>query len=229
MSDTAERHDEVDEWTRTMLIYKSALKSINTRLDILSDEFRHVHQYNPIEHIKSRIKTPESIVKKLHRYEKDVTISDMVAYVNDIAGIRIICSFIPDIYRIAGMIENQSDIKILNVKDYIQSPKPNGYRSYHMLVTIPVFLSDEKLETKVEIQICTIAMDFWASLEHKIHYKFKGNAPDSMWSDLKDCADMVSLLDQRMQALNDTILHTSAPHAESDHSKIEQEIERLSV
>ena len=129
----------------------------------------------------------------------------MVRYVNDIAGIRIICSFVSDIYRIADMIRSQSDVQVIMVKDYIQNPKPSGYKSYHMLITIPVFLSDRTVETKVEIQIRTVAMDFWASLEHKINYKFDGNVPEHVRTDLIECSSMVSALDNRMQELNDEI------------------------
>ena len=161
-----ERDSDVDSWKEVILIYSSALKQIGTKLEILNDEFQHVHRYNPIEHIKSRIKTSESIVKKLKRHGYESTIQNMVEHVNDIAGIRVICSFTSDIYRIAEMIRNQSDIKVISVKDYIVNPKPSGYKSYHMLVTVPVYLSDRIVDTKVEIQIRTVAMDFWASLEH---------------------------------------------------------------
>jgi len=197
---------EVDSWKETTLIYKSALKEIGTKLEILNDEFQHVHRYNPIEHIKSRMKTSESIVKKLKKNGHESTIQNMVAYVNDIAGVRVICSFTSDIYQIANMLENQSDLKIISIKDYIIKPKLSGYKSYHMLVGVPIFLSDRIIEAKVEIQIRTVAMDFWASLEHKIHYKFEGNAPESIKNELIDCAKMVSALDAKMMSLNEQIL-----------------------
>ncbi|MCH5256346.1 MAG: GTP pyrophosphokinase family protein [Lachnospiraceae bacterium] len=199
--------DDIDSWTEVTLIYKSALKQISTKLEILNDEFQHVHRYNPIEHIKSRIKTPESIVKKLKKHGYESTIGNMVKYVNDIAGIRVICSFTSDIYQIAEMISNQSDINVISVKDYIVNPKQSGYKSYHMLVTIPVYLSDRIEDTKVEIQIRTVAMDFWASLEHKIHYKFEGNAPDHIREQLVECSRIVSDLDSRMLNLNKEIQH----------------------
>ena len=129
----------------------------------------------------------------------------MIEHLSDIAGIRIICSFSPDIYRIAEMIARQSDVTVLVVKDYIKNPKPNGYKSYHMVVTIPIYLSDGPVDTKVEIQIRTIAMDFWASLEHKIYYKFEGNAPDYLEQELKACADMADMLDNKMFSLNQAI------------------------
>ena len=200
-----QRDSDIDNWKEVMLIYSSALKQISTKLEILNDEFQHVHRYNPIEHIKSRVKTPESIVKKLKKHGYESTIQNMVEYVNDIAGIRVICSFTSDIYQIAEMIRNQSDIKVISIKDYIVNPKKSGYKSYHMLVTIPVYLSDRIVHTKVEIQIRTVAMDFWASLEHKINYKFEGNAPDHIRNELVECARMVAELDERMLSLNEEI------------------------
>ncbi len=197
--------DQVTSWTEVILVYTAALKEIGTKLEILNDEFKHVHRYNPIEHIKSRIKTSESIVKKLKRHGYESTIENMVRYVNDIAGVRVICSFTSDIYRIADMISNQNDIKILSIKDYIKNPKESGYKSYHMLVSIPIYLSDRKVDAKVEIQIRTVAMDFWASLEHKIRYKFEADAPQHIKDELVECARMVSDLDARMLSLNDEI------------------------
>jgi len=199
----------IESWNEVILVYNAALKQVQTKMEILNDEFQHVHQYNPIEHIKARIKTPESIVKKLKRAGKESTIQNMIEYVNDIAGIRIICSFSSDIYRIAAMIKEQKDINILLIKDYITYPKASGYRSYHMIVSVPVYLSDRIVDTKVEIQIRTVAQDFWASLEHKIHYKFEGEAPEHIRSELVECARMVSDLDARMLALNDEILALS--------------------
>lgn len=203
------KDNEVDSWKEVNLVYTAALKQIQTKMEILNDEFQHVHRYNPIEHIKSRIKTPESIVKKLKRYGYESTIENMIKYVNDIAGIRIICSFTSDIYRIADMIAGQKDIKLLSVKDYITYPKASGYKSYHMLVSVPVYLSDRIVDTKVEIQIRTVAMDFWASLEHKMHYKFEGDAPEHIKQELIECARMVSDLDARMLYLNEEILELS--------------------
>ncbi len=188
-----------------MFLYNSALKEVGTKLDILNDEFVHIHKYNPIEYIKKRIKTPESIVKKLKRDGHESSIENMLAYVNDIAGIRIVCSFTSDIYRIAGMIGNQNDLTVVSIKDYIKHPKASGYKSFHMHVTVPIFLSDRVMDAKVEIQIRTIAMDFWASLEHKIYYKFEGNAPEYISRDLQECAEIVSKLDVKMLQLNEAI------------------------
>ncbi len=196
---------EIDNWQTTMLLYNSALKEVGTKLEILNDEFQHIHQYNPIEHIKSRIKSPESIVRKLRNKGQESTIDNMVQYVNDIAGIRVICSFTSDIYRIAEMLSNQSDLKVLSVKDYIEKPKESGYKSYHMIVSVPIYLSDSVVDTKVEIQIRTVAMDFWASLEHKMNYKFDTNAPEHIKRQLYECAQMVSVLDDMMLSLNEEI------------------------
>ncbi len=200
-----QKDSEIDNWKEVMLIYSSALKQISTKLEILNDEFQHVHRYNPIEHIKSRVKTSESIVKKLKKHGYESTIQNMIEHVNDIAGIRVICSFTSDIYRIAEMISNQRDIKVISVKDYFVNPKPSGYKSYHMLVSVPVYLSDRIIDTKVEIQIRTVAMDFWASLEHKINYKFEGNAPAYIKNELIECSKMASELDRRMLSLNEEI------------------------
>ena len=196
----------VDSWNTIIFLYNSALKEVRTKVEILNDEFQQVHQYNPIEYIKSRIKTPESIVKKLKRYGYESSIDNMVNYVNDIAGIRIVCSFTSDIYKLAEMIGKQNDLTVISIKDYIKNPKESGYKSYHMLVTVPIFLSDRVIDTKVEIQIRTMAMDFWASLEHKIYYKFEGNAPEYISRELKECAKMVSELDDKMLSLNEAIL-----------------------
>lgn len=197
--------DGIDCWKTTMFLYNSALKEIVTKIEILNDEFQEIHQYNPIEHVKSRLKTPESIVKKLKREGYESSIDNMVKYVNDIAGVRITCSFTSDIYRIVEILTNQSDIKVLAVKDYIETPKESGYKSYHLVVSVPIYMSDKVIDTKVEIQIRTIAMDFWASLEHKIYYKFEGNAPENISRDLKECAQMVSMLDAQMLSLNEAI------------------------
>lgn len=202
---SSERFSEVDAWKTNMFLYNAALKEVGTKIEILNEEFLNVHNYNPIEHIKSRVKSPESIVKKLKRNGYEVTIENMVKHLNDIAGIRIICSFTSDIYMIAEMISNQSDITVIQIKDYIANPKENGYKSYHLVVSVPIYLSDGPVDVKVEIQIRTIAMDFWASLEHKIYYKFEGNAPLSIWNDLKQCADIVEVLDGRMLSLNEIV------------------------
>lgn len=215
--------NQVDQWKSVMFLYDSALKEINTKIEILNNEFVHIYNYNPIEHIKSRLKTPDSIVKKLKRYGFEVTIDNKVEKLSDIAGIRIICSFTSDIYQIAEMITKQSDVTVLYVKDYIKNPKPNGYKSYHMVVTIPIYLTDGPVDTKVEIQIRTIAMDFWASLEHKIYYKFEGNAPAYLQQELKACADVVNMLDVKMFSLNQAILELAEAQRTQDQEMPDDE------
>ena len=222
-----ETYNQLDQWTTVMFLYNSALKAINTKIEILNNEFIHLYNYNPIEHIKSRLKTPESIVKKLKRGGYEVTIPNMIEHLSDIAGIRIISSFSPDIYRIAEMIARQTDVTVLVVKDNIKNPKPNGYKSYHMVVTIPIYLSDGPVDTKVEIQIRTIAMDFWASLEHKIYYKFEGNAPDYLEQELKACADMADMLDNKMFSLNQAITKIAEEEAkEKEAAKVAEEMKK---
>ena len=192
-------YDQLDQWKTVMFLYNSALKAINTKIEILNNEFIHIYNYNPIEHVKSRLKTPESIVKKLKNDGREVTIPNMIDYLSDIAGIRIICSFTSDIYLIADMIARQSDITVLYIKDYIKNPKPNGYKSYHLVVTIPIYLSEGPIETKVEIQIRTIAMDFWASLDHQLKYK-KSFIDDNgeISEELKQCAEVIAGTDVKM-------------------------------
>ena len=199
-------NEGIDSWETLMFLYNSALKEVSTKLEILNDEFVHVHRYNPIEYIKSRIKTPESIVKKLKRHNLEVNVDNMISHIKDIAGIRIVCSFTSDIYRIAEMIGKQNDLTVISIKDYIRWPKCSGYKSFHMLVSVPIFLGEQVIETKVEIQIRTIAMDFWASLEHKIYYKFEGHAPDYISTELRDCAEIVSMLDAKMLQLNEEVM-----------------------
>ena len=200
-----EEYDQLDQWKTLMLLYNAALQEVQARVNVLNDEFHHINDYNPIEHVKARIKSPESIVKKLKRLGFEATIDNMYRELHDIAGIRIICSFTSDLYYLAEAIARQDDMQVEMVKDYIANPKPNGYRSYHMVVVVPIYLSSGRVRIRVEIQIRTIAMDFWASLEHKIHYKFEGAAPAHMREDLRACADMAALLDKQMLALNESL------------------------
>ncbi len=218
MEITEEVTEGIDSWKTMMFLYNSALKEVGTKLEILNDEFVHIHNYNPIEYIKSRIKTPESIVKKLKKGGYESTIENMVTYVKDIAGIRIVCSFTSDIYKLAEMIGRQNDLTVISVKDYMKHPKESGYKSYHMIVSVPIFLSNKVVDTKVEIQIRTIAMDFWASLEHKIYYKFEGNAPEYISRDLRECAEIVSNLDAKMLSLNQAILEAKEQQEQQEEA-----------
>ncbi len=190
------------ELTRFMMSYKFALDEMNTKISILMHEFQHIHQYNPIEHVKSRIKTPENILKKVYRKGYELSLSSIKENIRDIAGIRITCSFISDIYKISDMLQNQKDITVIECKDYIKNPKPNGYKSLHLILQIPIFMSDRVENVYVEIQIRTIAMDFWASLEHKIYYKYNKEVPAELIGELKEAADSVSQLDEKMENIN---------------------------
>ena len=227
MSNIPKSDDQVDQWRSVMFLYDSALKKVNTKIEILNNEFVNRYDYNPIEHIKSRLKTADSIVKKLKKDGHDVTIENMMEHLSDIAGIRIICSFTSDIYQIAEMIAHQADVTVLHVKDYIKNPKPNGDKSSHMVVTVPVYLSDGPGETKVEVQIRSVAMDFWASLEHKIAYKFEGNAPENLLKELKACADIVDMLDAKMFSLNEAITAYAAEQRRQEQQAAKTEEEFL--
>lgn len=193
------------EITRFMMVYKFALNEVETKIDILKEEFQLLHDYNPIEHTTSRLKSPKSILKKLHRKGGDITFANISNNVKDIAGIRITCSFISDIYRICNMLQQQRDVKVLEIKDYIKEPKLNGYQSLHLLIKIPVFMSDREEQVNVEIQIRTIAMDFWASLEHKIYYKYNASVPPHLLRELKEAADTATALDKKMERIHNEI------------------------
>ncbi len=194
--------NQLKQWAHFFLTYKFALDAVETKLNILNEEFQFIHDYNPIEHMKTRIKAPESVMKKLQRKGLDITLEDAKEHIRDIAGVRVICSFSTDIYQIVDMISKQSDVRVVEIKDYVINPKPNGYQSIHLLIEIPVFLTDRTENVLVEIQIRTIAMDFWASLEHKIYYKFNEQIPPHIQEQLKGSADMIHLLDRQMLALN---------------------------
>lgn len=201
--------EELEEFriavTRFGMSYKFALEEISTKVNILKEEFHLIHDYNPIEHVSTRVKSAESIIRKARRKNLPLSLEAIRENIKDIAGIRIICSFVSDIYRISEMIQSQSDIEVIEVKDYIKNPKPNGYRSLHIVMTIPVFMSDRVEHVHVEMQIRTIAMDFWASLEHKIYYKYDKNIPEHLSSQLKEAADTVSELDCKMEHINKEI------------------------
>ncbi|MCE7794441.1 GTP pyrophosphokinase family protein [Salipaludibacillus sp. CUR1] len=193
------------ELTRFMMTYQFALDELNTKIDILQQEFHYIHDYNPIEHVKSRIKTPESIMNKVWRKGCDLTIPSIRENIQDIAGVRISCAFLSDIYEISDMLERQKDIHVVEKKDYIAHPKPNGYQSLHLILEIPVFMSDRVLDVYVEVQIRTIAMDFWASLEHKIYYKYNKDAPPAILQELKEAAETAAHLDIKMERIHKEI------------------------
>ena len=165
------------EFQEAIVIYNCAIRAVKTKLEVLNDELSVRNQRNPIEMIKSRVKKPVSIVEKLRRRNLPVTVESMVSHLDDVAGIRVICSFLDDIYAVANMLVNQDDVTVIVIKDYIKHPKENGYRSYHLIIEIPVYLSDRKENVRVEVQIRTIAMDFWASLDHEIQEKYRRRCP----------------------------------------------------
>ena len=169
------------ELTRFMMAYKFALDEMTTKINILKEEFQLIHEYNPIEHINTRLKSPESIIIKAQRKNIELNLPTIKENIQDIAGVRINCSFNSDIYKLSEMIQKQQDIEVVACKDYIKNPKPNGYRSLHLILKIPVFMSDRDEKVFVELQIRTIAMDFWASLEHKIFYKYNKDIHKKCW------------------------------------------------
>jgi len=191
-----------DQIVRFMMMYQFALSELETKIEILKEEFHLLHDYNPIEHTKTRLKSPESIMNKLMRKGGGGSLDNIRERVKDIAGMRITCSFISDIYWIRDMLKGQSDLNIVEVKDYIANPKPNGYKSLHLLIEVPVYMSDRREQVYVEVQVRTIAMDFWASLEHKIFYKYNGSVPDRLLADLKGAADVANALDVKMESLH---------------------------
>ncbi|QCR31945.1 GTP pyrophosphokinase family protein [Lysinibacillus sp. SGAir0095] len=189
------------EITKFMMSYKFALEELNTKINILKQEFQYVHDHNPIEHVSSRLKSPESIIKKLNTKNYNLSLDSIKENVRDIAGIRISCSFISDIYELSEMLQKQQDLKVIEIKDYIKQPKSNGYQSLHLILQVPVFMTNRVEEVFVEVQIRTIAMDFWASLEHKIYYKYNKSVPERLKEELKEAAITAALLDNKMERL----------------------------
>ena len=200
-----ERHPEKDAFATVMFVHQSALIQMSSRIEVLNNELSHMYTYNPIEYVKTRLKTPESIMKKLKKQGRGFQIPALLENVNDIAGIRITCSFFSEVYFLADVIKKQDNLEVISIKDYISNPKKSGYMSYHMLLSIPVALADAVIPTKVELQIRTMAMDFWASLEHKMYYKYEGNAPDYFERELQECASIISRLDTKMMSLNEAM------------------------
>ena len=196
---------ELNEWRYLFVIHKFGLDEIVTKLNILNEEYDFLHDYNPIEHIETRIKNPKKTIEKLIRQGFPVSAKSARENLHDIGGIRVVCSFVEDIYEISEKLASQSDIKVKAVKDYIKNPKDNGYRSLHLLVEVPVFLTDKTEMVTIEVQIRTIAMDFWASLEHKLYYKKGKVVPRNVIIGLNQCADLAALLDEKMQDIRNKI------------------------
>lgn len=191
-----------------MMMYRCAIREIRTKLEVLDDEFSVEHKRNPISFIKTRIKKPESIYRKLKKLGYDFTAENIQQQLHDVAGVRVVCAFVDDIYTVAGLLAGQDDITVVEVRDYIKNPKSNGYRSYHMIVDIPVFFSKGKTPMRAEIQIRTIGMDFWATLEHQLRYK-KGieemEGYDKISHELQRCAKTVVDMDDEMLRIKDMI------------------------
>ena len=181
--------------------YEAAIREINARLQTLNAEFSFQHRHNPIHHIESRVKTLVSIVRKLHSTGVPISIANAKKNLHDIAGVRVVCRYVDDIYRVADLLLSQDDISLILEKDYIKNPKPNGYRSLHIVVDVPVYMSQGKLFIPVEIQIRTVAMDFWATLEHGIRYKATDEVPQFIVDELRGCADVITETDYKMQKI----------------------------
>lgn len=197
--------DEIKEFLIQQQIYNAAMKEITTKLEILDDEFKTRYDHNPIHHIEYRLKSPQSIIEKLQRYSFPISVASIRENLFDVAGIRVICHYVEDIYLLRRLLLSQDDVSLLRERDYIEEPKANGYRSLHLVVAIPVFLSQEVTKVPVEIQLRTIAMDFWASLEHEIRYKSKGEIPDEIGLRLKLCAESINAIDAEMEEIHKAV------------------------
>lgn len=197
--------EETRDFKKLMTYYKCALMEIETKFNVLNQQFSLQHDRNPINSIKCRLKNPISIQNKIKRKNFPNTLESIEKNINDVAGVRVVCSFIDDVYRLADDFLTQDDINLIEMKDYIKNPKDNGYRSLHLIVSVPIFLSEEKKIMKVEIQLRTIAMDFWASLEHQLRYKKKYEFSDYMEKELMECANISADLDKRMDSIREII------------------------
>ena len=202
---TAEFQNMVDEFFSIQCRYSAAMREVQTKLEILDDEFQMKHRRNPIHHMQNRLKTIQSMMEKLRRKQYAVSMQSAVDNLTDIAGIRVICSYVQDVYTVAHLLTSQDDIRLIKMRDYIQNPKPNGYRSLHLIVEVPVFLQEGRILVPVEVQIRTIAMDFWASLEHNLRYKANGIVPQDICDELQQVGEDIALLDNKMQSIHDRI------------------------
>lgn len=199
--------DLFDDFMELNQVYSAGIKEVRTKLEILDDEFQVKFDHNPIHHMEYRLKSPKSIIGKLKKRGLPLQIDAIKDHLTDVAGVRVICNYVDDIYRIADLLASQDDITVLKRKDYIANPKENGYRSLHLVVEIPIFLAEKKQPVPVEIQIRTIAMDFWASLEHHLKYKSENEVPDSIREELRQCANTITNLDDRMQTIHNKLSH----------------------
>ena len=197
--------DTLQEFMALQQLYDAGIKEVRTKLEILDDEFKIKHDHNPIHHMEYRLKSVNSILGKLEKRGLEVSLDSIVTNLTDNAGVRVICNYVSDVYKIADLLIKQSDIKLIAKKDYIKHPKENGYRSLHLVVEVPIFLAEKVQPTTVEIQIRTIAMDFWASLEHHLRYKADNEVPDGVRDELIECAKTISNLDYKMQGIHEEL------------------------
>ena len=188
-----------------MLKYNFALQLLETQFNILIKEFEFKNKYNPVEHMKSRLKTEKSIIDKLNKKGYEVTTKNMILHVHDIIGIRIVCSFLDDVYDIVDIIKSSTQFKIKEEKDYIKNPKSTGYMSYHLIILVPIYLNETVEHVEAEIQIRTSAMDFWASIDHKVQYKFPSEIPEEVKKEMYNCSLDIRKLDEKMQQLNEFV------------------------
>ncbi len=221
--------DDLVQFQELMMMYNCALKEVSTKLEVLNADLSSRYQRNPIEFISCRLKKPASLFQKMEKRGLPLTIPAVEKHINDVAGIRVICSFIDDIYAVASMLVKQDDITLIETKDYIRNPKPNGYRSLHLIVEIPVFFSDRKKVMRVEVQIRTIAMDFWASLEHKLKYKQTIQDEESIVRELKECADTIAATDQRMLEIRDKINQNTDGEADAADESFREKLARFDI
>jgi len=196
-----EYKDLNSDYSQVQYLYSAAIQFMNVRLETLANEFRISHRNNPIHHIESRVKSARSIMRKLRKQGIPVSMTNAKKNLHDLAGVRVVCCYTKDIFTIADLIKSQDDIQLIAEKDYIKTPKENGYRSLHLVVDVPVYLSGAKLFIPVEVQIRTVAMDFWASLEHNLRYKAQEEVPASIVEELKKCADVITETDFRMEQI----------------------------
>lgn len=218
MVNRSEWDERFENFTALYQLYSAGIKEIRTKLEILDSEFLLRYDHDPIHHIESRLKAPKGITGKLEKKGIPLSTENVVKYVHDVAGIRVICSYIEDIYQISGMLLRQSDITLVRKKDYIKQPKQSGYRSLHLVVSIPIYLSDQVEEVLVEVQLRTIAMDFWATLEHQIKYKSGMTVPEHLKKELCDCSDSIAELDRRMQRIHENIRDSALQQIASKES-----------
>ena len=195
-------HESVDEYNQLIAYYEAGIREIHARLQTLDQDFSHIHQHTPIHHVQWRIKSLPSVLRKLYNLGMQVSVTSAKKNLHDIAGVRVICCYTEDIHTIANLLAQQEDLQIIEVKDYIAKPKPNGYRSLHLVVDVPIYVTRGKAYVKVEIQIRTVAMDFWATLEHRIRYKASGAVPQAIVDELKECADIIASTDDRMERIS---------------------------